>query len=205
MILKFLHCDSSVEQEVNGETVRFYEMTVPTALKLKNTGRSIGRAIALFYNMRKDTTGTRVRDINDSEGGTISEFETQPVSAEIYKERAEQTDKALDQLMDAITFPPNKEALCRAIAESMRDVQTEHNLTPADLAKQIEEAGVSAMLPMLKGLLAANVSRFGDAGKQISQALTKGLKDLTGTMTEDGLTSKTDGSTASAQEPPKAS
>ena len=201
MKLKFLHCDDFVEQEVNGETLRFYEMSVPTALKLKNTGRSLARAIATFYMSKKDTTGTKVRDINDPEGGTISEFETNPVSGEIFKERMEQTEKGIDQLIDAIAFPVNQEALAYAIAESLRDVREEQGLEIKDLAKQIQDAGMSSMFPLLKGLLAANMSRFGDVGKQMSQVLDKGVKDLTGMMSEDGSSSKTDGSSASAKGP----
>lgn len=205
MKLSFIHSDEYVTQEVQGETIKFYPMSMPTAFKLKQAGRTLARAFAAFYAARQQPTGHKMRDISDPEGGTIHEFEKEGLPVEMYRERNNQADVAIDQFVEALTAPPNWDALCHAIAESMREVRQENGLSTPELAKQIkEECDTMTIIPLLKGLLAANTQAFGDVGKTLAQTLNRGLgemtRDFAGTTTQDGSPSKTDGSNASSEE-----
>lgn len=200
-MLSFLHSDDYAVQEINGTEVKFYPLSVAQAFKLKNIGRNLARAFAAFYGSRQVTAGQKVRDISDIEGGTIHEFESEPLPVEALREQVEQQERGIDMILDALTLQPNFDALCSAIAESMREERENEGVSTAEMSKHLRETmNVTSILPLLKGLLAANAKQFGEPGEQISRVLTEGLAQWTGTMTEDGESSKTDSSSAFSQE-----
>lgn len=184
--------------------MRFYPLTLPLAFKLKNTGRALGRAFAAFYAARQNGSGHSVEDITDPDGFQKHTFSTEGMSPEFLRERANQAEIAIDQILEAVTSPTNWVALCDAIAHSLKDYREEHGQTTQQLSKELQEGmDIPSIVPMLKGLLKANASQFGSAGEALGQALNQGLgglagmmSDSTGTTTPDGGDSKTTGSDA---------
>ena len=203
-MLSFLTPATYVEREVNGELLRFYPISVPTTFRLKGAGKALGRAFNSFYAMRQPSAGHKIKDVRDVQGNEVHEFETEAISIEMFKEKNLQSEIGLDQLIEALTAPPNWEAVCYAIAESLRDLRQEHGLTTEELCRRLSAGGpgkqkddtvqpmpLPVLVEMLKGVLEANVSAFGEVGKRMVAKMNETLSD--GTTTPAGENSKTAG------------
>lgn len=205
MALSFIHSNESVEKEINGEVLRFYPLSLPISIRLRPLAQSIARAFAAFQASKQQYTGHETEDLIDPEGGSMSKFKVEAASVAHIQEKRLQTEQSYTQIIEIFTAPPHLDEVCLALADSLRDYRKENDLQTSALAKELKEIDIPTAAAMVRALLEANAKQFGVLGETVSQVLQKNLEDLTGTTTEDGLSSKTDTSSAFVPESPEMS
>ncbi len=205
-----------VEHDVCGSKLRFYPNRVGLLHELAEVSKPIAAALAsLFADQRNDAAVTDETMVQADT--TIRKSTVQAVAPEVLRLRAEERERAIGSMIDAVSDQRNRLLLGRLLMDSLRE---DFPYDRERSSEQVEEflygdgkpdgypgLDAPALAAMVAGWIKANSKVFGAAGEQIAAAARERLGGPLGRSPSE-TPSPTDGSnsrTPSSEPSPAAS
>jgi len=158
---------NSIEREVAGETIQFYPISVRMLFRLKKIGKPLAKALAVLFRQDSTDTGLEQKTITDpaSPGAKVEEILTHAISPKLADLRHNQSQKAIEELIDSITDPKNVDAMAEIVIDSMK---AKEELKPRDLVDQVQ---IPVFLELAKCVLEANQGVLGPLVERIQSTI----------------------------------
>lgn len=199
-----------IEREIGGESVKFWPVSVRTAFTLRNTVASVSRALAVLFAENSNDVGSQTaKDYSGGKDGSLKDNTTVlAIEPELARQRHEQRQQAISELVDAFTSQESGQVLVRLVVDSCREAwpQFTKKVPQKDELDQIAlQLDAVTMMELLKGFVAANGSLFDPlkgkladvkraVGERIQQTLSETPKENTGETSEEPSSEQTSSS-----------
>jgi len=205
------HQKHDVEQEVCGQTFRFFPNRIGLLHELADVAKPIAGALSVFFADHSADIGTVMENMTDASGVTISKTTIQPMSPETMKARGDERQTAITTLLESISDPRNRLLLGRLLMDSLREqFDYKNDRSAAEVEEFLLGDGqdymgldLPALTGMLQGWIKANAKVFGAAaGEQVAAAVRERLSGLQ-TNSQSETPTQTDGSNSKTQSTPQ--
>lgn len=163
----FLTSPNFVEHEVNGKTLKFYPVSLGTALKLRTIAKPLASAITTLFAGGDKDVGSKVKETTSNEG-SVYERIVDAISPDLAKMRQDRVDFAVRDLIDALTKDESLLVVAELFADSCRD-EWQRPVPPAQIKAIKDELDTESLPQVLAGLAKANRKLFGPLGDRISE------------------------------------
>lgn len=192
--LSFVSPQGEDHEVAPGVVLTFYPVSVAAAFKLRKAGKLLVKALSYFFADNGRDSDTIIRKIKSPDTESSEENYLAP-KVELAKLRQEQKDKAIEDLIDAITEPENMAMVGLLIMDSLRDV------FPRDKKREwppgsefIESMEVTQIVPYIVGLAKANKKVLGPLADRLDlsglaskmQASVEAKLNSDGSLPSDG-------------------
>lgn len=197
----------TVEHEVGGQTIKFWPVSLRMLTELRSIGRPIAQALGAIMSggqndvsqemTQSDDTTTDVVDDVDAQGNPIkrkvlvgvsgTNTRRDAVSVDLAEFRANQKERAIDRLIDAIS-DQNMLVLVKLIFDSCREIFP-RNPSNDDLSEFVtEHANTVVVTQFVGGLMKANAQSLGKLGEQLTESVTRAVRSRISELDADGST-----------------
>lgn len=153
---------SAVDHEVNGQSLRFYPVSVRLAFQMRNFLAPLAKALGiLLQDDKEDTrlTGYENRSVRQADGTEMHTTEMEPIRPEVLQQINARKDRAVDDLVAALTSEENARMFARLIMDALRD-DFPRKPNDAQVAEFLENMDASAFVEALTGFARANKKVF---------------------------------------------
>jgi len=206
---------SAVEHQVNGNTVRFFPNRIGLLTELAEIAKPVGRAVAtLFGDSRNDTTSVsetfRDKVKKDLKSGletaesVVDKITVQAVAPEVADHKRKERDRAIDELIEAVTNTRNRYMLGRLLMDSMREEFPYKKDRPAAEVEEFLDGDgdkyqgidLPTLKEMMVGWLKANAKVFGSTGEKVTALVRGKLEALQTPSPSEEMPSTVNGSSS---------
>lgn len=151
-----------VEHSVQGETYKFYPISVGLAFQLREIGKPLAKAIAAIFEKTDNDTSTReMTGPNDEGNGFFRQVEASAISPELARERHTQRVSAIEALVDSLTCEKNLEIVGTIIMDSLREVFPPSNKDNPPVKEFMNSTPLPAIPDLIIGVAKANKGVLG--------------------------------------------
>jgi len=153
---------AAVDHEVNGQSLRFYPVSIRLAFQMRNFLAPLAKALGvLLQDDRDDTrlTGYENRSVKQADGTEMHTTEMEPIRPEVLQQLNARKDRAVDELVIALTSEDNARMFARLIMDALRD-DFPRKPNDAQVAEFLDSMDASAFVEALTGFARANKKVF---------------------------------------------
>lgn len=176
-----------VEHEVNGQSVRFYPISVLCLGRMRSVIAKLASAMSTVLAGDKREAGHIVENFEAPDGSRGEKFTQSPINPDLASMRAKQRADAVESAITTLLEPKNAASLCELLMVSMRDAGFPRSPSNTDIDKFHAEVDVHTLIQMIVGCAKANAKVFGggtlDLGKLVEDRVRAALSP---TATTDG-------------------
>jgi hypothetical protein len=177
--LPFLDAAEPVSKSIQGEPVNFYPISAGKIFKLKGLAKPIGKILASIGGGKDDTIGSETTRFagtdNDPAGETIK---IQAINPVLEQQRADRKQKAVSELIDALTDDSNIGIVGEILIDSMRDVFPRGDKDNPPGRQFIVSLDLPILAEMVAGVLAANKEIFGPLGGTVESLVQSKMNEV---------------------------
>lgn len=164
-----------VSHTIGEKEYKFYPISVGLAFKLRSVAKPLTKALTTLLGDTKEDTGSIQRVVANAQGTSDQEIVIEPISADLARLRHEQRQKAVEELVEALTAEANLEIVGDILVDSLRE-----DFPPGDKSnptgKQfMAEITLPNVPDLLIGVAKANKGVFGPLVSKVG-AMMSGLK-----------------------------
>jgi hypothetical protein len=162
-----------VEHEVRGlGKIKFYPVDLHMVFRLRQVGKPLAGAISdLFVDRNNDYTSIERQVMHENGDGLDREIIAEAVSVEIAKFRAEQREKAVEELIECLTDKDSSAVIAELLMNSMRDEFPKGDPDNPPAAGFFAEINSSQIADLLTGFAKAHKEVFGPLGGMMEGAI----------------------------------
>ena len=110
----------AIEHEVSGQKLTFYPLRVRTAFKLRHLAKPLAKGLSLLFGAGGQDRAHTARVITADTGDAIQETVVSAIEADLAKERAEQLERAVAEVTDAVLNESSLQTLLELLQDSLR-------------------------------------------------------------------------------------
>lgn len=161
-----------VTHEVNGEAQHFYPISVRRIFDLRVLSTRVAQSLQTLFFTNQDDVGKEQNKIVEggADGAYQERFVASPIDPELAKERYQQKQKAISDLIDCLLSEESGFILVKLVMDSMRDVDWPKKPSQTDLANFVDNCSAEILMEMVQGVIAANKKLFAPLAKWVDQA-----------------------------------
>ena len=173
----------SVEHEVDGIPLKFYQCSVRALSKLRTAAGPLLKAFSELFSDKKNDYSTRTTETTQ-EGAVQKVLEVNASGAEVLKLRAEQRKEAIQGIVNGLASDDSLNVLAELVMDSLRD-NYQGAPSPTDTAKFLQDTPGEVFVEMLLGVAKAHeklfspfLDRVKEAAGTLKSALAARMSDL---------------------------
>lgn len=155
------------EHEINGQTFKFWPISVGAMFRLRGLAKPVAKAVAAFLTNSQNDTASEV-----VQSGEHRKVSTQAIATDLAKLRYEQRQAAIEQLTEGIFSDPAAKTLAELCIDSMRETFDKKVTRPEAF---LESVSAPDFVEMLAGVAKANAKLF-DPLKKKAEEITSALR-----------------------------
>jgi hypothetical protein len=150
----------SVTSKVGDVDVEFYSLSFPVLFALKSAVGPISKVLSGFFRSARHDVGRFEEHSRDKDGAPVKIIQQQPITPEMAKLRAEQSQKTMQDAVEAIFAESNKLLIGRILMDSMRGICKRKPETK-EIEEFLADLDLGQVVEMLQGVVKANAEVFG--------------------------------------------
>jgi len=141
-----------VEHEIDGQSHKFWPISVGTLFKLRGLAKPLAKALAALLSNSQNDIGSEV-----VKSGEHQKVSTQPITSDLAKLRFEQRQGAIEQLMEGVFNDGSAKVLAELVIDSMREDFPDRK---TDTQSFLRDIPAPVFMEMLAGVAKANKKLF---------------------------------------------
>jgi len=198
----------TVTAEVGGTEIRFWPISLSMLGRLRSIGRPLAQSIGIILGggqndvrqemVQSDDTAVDSVEDTDDDGNTVmrkvltgvrgTHTSRHAISVELARFRADQKERAIDKLVEAISSEENQLLIAQLIFDSCREVFP-RKPTDIELKEFVNDSANLVMVgQFIAGILKANAQTLGKLGEQLTDSVAKAVRARMSVTVEDGET-----------------
>lgn len=169
-----------VDQEVNGQQMRFYPVSLRLAFRMRSFLAPIAKALTvLLPNEQDDTrlTGYENRSVKQADGTEMQTTEVGAIRPEILQQINSRRERAIEDLVMAVTSEENANLIAELIMDSLRD-DFPRKPSPSQIQEFREEMDIDSLLQALAGFGKANKKIFDPFLDKVAPSVRRAAEDV---------------------------
>lgn len=151
---------------VGTRETNFYPISVKALLSSREVLKPLARALRVLFAQNTSDQGTTRRTVGDAGEILIS-----PIAPELAKLRHEQVDKALAELIDALTDDKNATVIGQLLVDALRDDFERDSMDPASCLAFVRGMDATTLSDMIVGFAKGNKKVLGPFGEILGETL----------------------------------
>jgi hypothetical protein len=163
MGLSFLS-DRSVTSTVAGRDLKFFPVSVWTALKLRKISSTIAKSAAVLFEGGEALRSSKFREVYEGgkggDGGIQRDREMQAIDPKLAEMRHLHRQAAIDDLLNTLMLEENGFLLADFIKDSLREESIDFSNSSDGRRKFLETLSVDILAEIVAGLIQANKAVF---------------------------------------------